>query len=96
MVFGIKLARLGGMMGGVGVMAVCHMGMMACLLDIVVAMVLGSLAMVLRGFLVMMGGLLMVIDNFIFRHGSRPLSSSCRIPGDAIRVKATALHLNDN
>ncbi len=68
MMFGMKLARLGGMMGGVGVMAVCHMGMMASLFDLVVAMVLGGLAMVLRGLLVMMGGLLVVIDNFIFRH----------------------------
>lgn len=68
MMFGMKLARLRRMMGGVGVMAVCHVGMMASLLDIVVAMVFGGLAMVLRSFLVMMGGLLMVIDHFIFRH----------------------------
>jgi hypothetical protein len=66
MMFGVKLARLHRMMGGVGVMAVCHMGMMAGLLDIVVAMMLGGLTMVLRSLLVVMGGLLVVIDDFIF------------------------------
>jgi hypothetical protein len=69
MMFGMKLARLRGMMVRMLVVAVCHMGVMASLLDIVVAMLLGGQTVVLRGLLVMMSGLLVVLDHFVFRHG---------------------------
>jgi hypothetical protein len=68
MMFGMKLARFRGVMGGMRVMAVCHMGVMASLLDIVVAMMFGGLTMVLGSLLVVMGGLLVVFDHFVFRH----------------------------
>lgn len=68
MMFGMEFGSLCRVMGGVRVMAVGYMRMMASLLDIVVAMVLGSLTMVLRRLFVMMSSLMVVIDNFVFRH----------------------------
>ncbi len=68
MMFGMKFARLRGMMGGMRVVAVCHMSVMAGLLDIVVAMVFGGMTMVRRSLLVVMSGLRMVFDHFVFRH----------------------------
>jgi hypothetical protein len=68
MMFCVKLARLSSVMGGMRVMAMGHMGVMASLFDIVVFMVLGGLTMVLRGLFVMMSGLLVVFDHFVFRH----------------------------
>ncbi len=62
------LARLIGVMFGVGVMAVRNMGVMAGLLVISGGVMLGRRAMVLRGMLVMLGSFQVVLCAF-FRHG---------------------------
>jgi hypothetical protein len=68
MMLGVKFARLRRVMGGMRVMAVCHMSVMAGLFDIVVAMVFGGMTMVLGSLLVVMSGLGVVFDHFVFRH----------------------------
>lgn len=66
MMFGMELARLSSMMGGMRVVALCHVGVVAGLLDIVVLMVLGGMTMVLGGLLMMMSGLVVVFDHLVF------------------------------
>lgn len=62
------LARLPGMVLGVGMMTMRYMGMVMRLLMIAGGMMLGSSAMVLRGVLVMFSSFQMVLFAF-FRHG---------------------------
>jgi hypothetical protein len=63
------LAGFFGVMAGVGSMAVCYVGVVACFFVVARGVMLGCGAMVFRGMLMMLGGFQMVFFAF-FRHGS--------------------------
>jgi hypothetical protein len=73
---GVMLARLAGVMGGMSRMAVRRMSVMRGLLGRVSLVMLGSLAVVLGGMLVMFGrGVVMLYDLFL---GHIDLRGGCR------------------
>ena len=68
--FRVKLAGLGGVMGGVGVVTVGDMGVVRRLLDIVGAVMFGGLPMMLGGLLMVLGGVLVMLgDAVLVGHG---------------------------
>jgi hypothetical protein len=93
--FRVKLAGLGGVMRGVGVVTVGDMGVMRRLLDIVGAVMfgglpvmLGGLFMVLGRVLVMLGDAVLVGHGFLLGwRGGRPVSlriSQSRCNSDSV------------
>jgi hypothetical protein len=77
-VFGVVLARLTGVMGGVRGMAVCRVGVMRRLFVGVRFVVLGGFAMVLGSILVMLGrGVVMLYDLVLGHDALHPLGSNC-------------------
>jgi hypothetical protein len=75
-VLGVVLARLTGVMGGMGRMAMGGMSVMRGLVGSVCLVVLGGLAVVLGGMLVMFGrGIVMLYDLFL---GHGDLLGGCR------------------
>jgi hypothetical protein len=78
MMLGVELAGLGGMVRGMGVMAVRDMSVVRGLLDIVVAMLRGGVTVMLGGLLVMLSGALVMFGDAFFRHfGSSPSRAGC-------------------
>src|SRR5262249_30748478 len=69
--FGVVLARLGGVMGGMLRMAVGRMGVMGGLLVGIGLMMLGRLAMMLGCMLRVLGGSMVVLHDLVLGH--RPL-----------------------
>jgi hypothetical protein len=89
MMLGVELAGLGGMMGGVGMMAVRDLGVVRGLFDILVAMMRGGVTVVFRGLFVMFGGFFVVFgDAFAGHCGSFP-----RRGPDARRPRLRAIPL---
>lgn len=80
MMLGVKLAGLGGMMGGVGVVPVRDMSVMRRLLDIVRAVVFGGVPMMLGGFFVVLGRMLVMFGDAVF------VGHGCLLGGSIARV----------
>ena len=77
---GVMLARLAGMVRGVRRMTVRRMGVMRGLFGGVGVMMLGCLAMVLGGVLVMLGCGVMMLDDLFFGHDDlREGGRRCRL-----------------
>ena len=76
---GVMLARLAGVMRGVGGMAVRRMGVVRGLLVAVRLVVLRGFAMVLGRVLVMFGRSVVMLDDLVFGHDAlHPVSSDCK------------------
>ena len=80
MMIGVLLGSVAVVLVRMKRMAVRDLGMMRRLLVIAVFRVLGRLAMVLRGVLVMLGGLVVVFVDFVGAHGSSPEEADAREP----------------
>lgn len=76
---GVMLARLAGMMGGVGRMAVRRMGVMGGLLVMLRLVMLGRLAMMLGGMFMVLGRGVVMLDDLVVGHDAlHPLRSDCK------------------
>ena len=71
--FGVGLGGLGGMVSGVVQMALCSVGMVRGGMVIAGLMVFGGLAMMMRGVLMVLGGLPVMLDSMA-RHRRSPFS----------------------
>ena len=71
--FGVRLAGLGGVVMGMMAVAGRGMGMVCRGFVIIVFIVLGGFTMMMRGLFVMFGGVVMVLAGGMFvRHGELP------------------------
>ena len=76
---GVVLARLAGMMRGVGRVAVRRMGVVRGLLVAVLLVVLGGFTVMLGGILMMLGCGVVMLDDLVLGHDAlHPLRSDCK------------------
>jgi len=87
---GMQLARFGGVMRGVMMMPVRHLGVMGGHHMIFVVMMFGGLVVMLGGLLVMLSSLAMMLGDFGFGHGgilhgadAPSVTRSIRMSGDS-------------